>query len=146
MPEYRETKELPYSIERLFAIVADVEKYPDFLPWCSAARVYSRDGNTFLADLVISFSGFTERYTSLVTVSPPDSTGIASITAALEKGSFKRLDSKWSMQKITAESTRVDFFVDFEFKSKILDKLMGSMFTSATKQMMQAFQERADKV
>ncbi|MBN8543124.1 MAG: type II toxin-antitoxin system RatA family toxin [Alphaproteobacteria bacterium] len=137
MPSHSETRPSPYSPEQLMAMVLDVEKYPEFLPWCRAARIVERHADYFLGELVISFNHLTERYTSKVTALKND------IKVELVKGPFKHLTNHWRFEP-TATGTNIHFHLDFEFKSKLLDTLMGGLFTRATEKMTMAFMTRAD--
>ncbi len=139
MPRHAETRHLPYRPEQLFDLVADVGSYPEFLPWCTAARIRSRSETLLIADLVIGFKGISERFTSRVQLDRP---GLF-IDVDYEKGPFKHLDNRW---KFTAEEggCLVDFKVDFEFRSRILETLIGVVFTEAVRKMVSAFETRAD--
>jgi coenzyme Q-binding protein COQ10 len=139
MPIHVENQFSPYSPQQLFDMVADVEKYPHFLPWCRAARVIERKDNEFLGELIISFAHITESYTSKVTLNPE--AGI--IDVAMVKGPFEYLTNHW---KFTASEggTIIDFALDFKFRSKILEKLIGGLFSKASAKMVDAFKARAD--
>lgn len=140
MPSHSEQKILPYSAEQHFDLVVDIEKYPEFLPWCRAARVLERKEGEIRAELVISFAHMTERYTSCVVMNRPHA-----IDVTMVKGPFEHLVNRW---KFTAmeNGTQIDFFIDFKFKSKILEKLIGSMFSKATDKMIDAFDARAKQL
>ncbi|MDE3037408.1 MAG: type II toxin-antitoxin system RatA family toxin [Pseudomonadota bacterium] len=140
MTSHTEQQISPYSPQQLFDLVADVERYPEFLPWCRAARVLEHKDGEILAELVISFAHLTERYTSRVTLSPPDA-----IDAAMIKGPFTHLENRW---RFTPEGggTRIDFFLDFRFRSKLLEKLIGGLFGKAAAKMTGAFKTRADEL
>lgn len=120
-------------------MVADIEKYPEFLPWCRAARILERKDGELLAELVISFKHLTESYVSRVVLSPP-----GHIDVAMVRGPFEHLVNKWSFTPQENGQTRIDFLLDFKFRSKILEKLMGALFSRATDHMAQVFKERAD--
>lgn len=137
MPRHEERRVLPYRPEQLFALVADIEKYPEFLPWCVAARIRSRAENLVVADLVIGFKMFRERFTSRVTLKPPDR-----IDVSYADGPFKHLANHWvfSPHPVGCE---LDFFVDFEFRSRLLDRLIGALFDEAVRRMVAAFETRA---
>ena len=142
MPTHAEKKHLPYAPEQMFELVLDVEKYPEFLPWCVATRIRSResgeDGDTIVADMVIGYKMFRERFTSKVILNRP---GLR-IDVAYSEGPFKYLNNHWVFEK-DGEGTIVDFYVDFEFRSRILQKLIGSVFNEAVKIMVYAFEKRA---
>jgi coenzyme Q-binding protein COQ10 len=137
MPTHAEQRVLPYTPEQLFQLVADVARYPEFLPWCVASRIRSRDGDVFFADLVIGFKMVRERFTSKVTLSRPDR-----IDVTYTEGPFKHLNNHWVF-KPHAEGTEIDFYVDFEFRSKMLQALIGALFNEAVKMMVGAFEKRA---
>lgn len=138
MPRHTDTQFFPYSPEQLFALVADVEKYPQFLPWCRAARVTERQEHTFLGELIISFAHMSESYVSRITLTP-----YSAIDVVMVRGPFEHLTNSW---RFTPEhgGTRIDFTLDFQFRSKILEKLMGGLFAKATARMVDAFSARAD--
>jgi len=137
MPTHAERRFLPYSQEQLFALVADVERYPEFLPWCVAARIRSRDENVLTADLVIGFKMVRERFTSRVTLGRPDR-----IDVEYTEGPLRYLNNHWGFEPKEGGCV-IDFFVDFEFKSMILQKLIGALFNEATRRMVGAFETRA---
>ena len=137
MPTHAEQRVLPYSQEQLFELVADVARYPEFLPWCVASRIRSRDGDVFFADLVIGFKMVRERFTSKVTLSRPDR-----VDVTYTEGPFKHLNNHWVFRP-HAEGTEIDFYVDFEFRSKLLQTMIGALFNEAVKLMVGAFEKRA---
>jgi coenzyme Q-binding protein COQ10 len=137
MPTHAEQRVLPYTPEQLFALVADVERYPEFLPWCVAARVRERKPDLIVADLVIGFSMFRERFTSRVRLDPPHR-----IDVAYSEGPFRYLNNHWIFEKVPG-GCRIDFFVDFEFKSKILQRVIEVLFGEAVRRMVSAFENRA---
>jgi coenzyme Q-binding protein COQ10 len=137
MPTHAERQILPYRPEQLFDLVADVAKYPRFLPWCVAARVRSRTDNQIVADLTIGYGPFRETFTSRVTLSHPDR-----IDVRYEKGPFRYLNNHWLFNP-HAQGTEVDFFVDFEFHSRILQAAIGLVFNEAVRRMVAAFHKRA---
>jgi len=143
MHRYSETKILPYTPAQLFALVVDIEKYPEFLPWCRAARIVSREEGSFLGELMISFSHLTERYTSRVTPTPPTATREGIIEVALVSGPFTHLNNHWRFVS-HADGCEIHLDLDFEFKSKLLDKMLGGMFGRATAKMVGAFTTRAE--
>jgi coenzyme Q-binding protein COQ10 len=137
MPKHAERRRLPYRPEQMFALVADIERYPEFLPWCVGARIRRRDGDTVHADLVIGFKMFRERFTSKVVLSPP-----GRIDVEYAEGPFRYLRNHWTFLP-TEEGCEVDFYVDFEFRSLVLQKVIGVVFTEAVKRMVAAFESRA---
>jgi coenzyme Q-binding protein COQ10 len=140
MPTWSEKRRLPYQPDQLYQLVADVERYPEFLPWCLAAKIRKRDGATVHADLVIGFKMFRERFTSKVTLSPPDR-----IDVAYADGPFRYLDNHWIFLP-TDDGTEIDFFVDFEFKNRMLQKVIEVLFNEAVRRMVAAFEARAKQL
>ena len=137
MPTYAEKKILPYRPEQLFDLVADIERYPEFLPWCVAARIRRRTGNEVLADLVIGFKMVRERFTSRVVLSAPDR-----IDVEYTEGPFRYLNNHWIFSP-AGEGCLIDFYVDFEFRSKLLQTIIGALFGEAVHRMVAAFENRA---
>lgn len=137
MPKHTEQKLLPYSQQQLFALVSDVGRYPEFLPWCIGARVYNRQSERFDADVIIGFKMFREKFTSRVTFEEHKSVDVDYIT-----GPMKRLYNHW---RFIPQGTGclVDFEVDFEFDSRMLEQMIGKVFTEATERMIGAFENRA---
>ncbi len=135
---------MPYSAEQMYALIADVPAYPEFLPWCAGARVRSRrpdeEGKEIVdADLIISFKVFRERFGSRVILHPEAQT----IDVSYLDGPFRYLTNNWKFIPIDEASCEVDFFVDFEFKSKTLQAIIGVVFGEAMRRVVRAFEERA---
>jgi coenzyme Q-binding protein COQ10 len=146
---HAEKRLLPYTPEQLFDLVRDVEKYPEFLPWCQALRVRKRDateaGEVLVADMVIGFKMFRERFTSRVEANPGLGATPPRIDVEYTDGPFKFLKNHWIF--IAAEGgTEIDFYVDFEFRAKILEKAIGVVFNEAVQKMVNAFETRADAI
>lgn len=146
MPRHSETKLLPYRAEQMFDLVADVARYPEFLPWTAAARVRSTrpiaGGEEMLADLVISFKVFRERFGSRVTLLP----GQKRILTEYIDGPFKHLKSVWSFADRPEGGCEVGFEVDFEFKNALLAGIIGLVFNEAMTRVVRAFEMRAEKL
>jgi coenzyme Q-binding protein COQ10 len=143
MPSHQETRILPYTVEQIFLLVADVESYPKFLPWCVGSRILKRAENSFLAELVISFKQFRESYTSNVKLTPPLPSRNAAIDVELVNGPFEHLVNRWKFLPEEGGKCRVEFFIEFRFKSRILDMLISGFFSRATEKMVQSFESRA---
>ena len=139
MPTHAEKRTLPYSAEQLFALVADVEKYPEFLPWCAASRITKREENVFYADLVIGYKMARDKFGSRVTLSAPDHIHVEYLS-----GPMKHLSNHWRFIPEPDGSCTIDFYVDFEFKSKIFQSLIEVFFNEVVKRMVAAFEERAN--
>jgi len=146
MPTQAEKKILPYSAQQMYELAADVAAYPQFLPWISAARIRSYDvlddHELMMADLVISFKVFRERFGSKVVLQPD----IHRIEMDYLDGPFKYLHSYWQFTDRDGGGCDVDFFVDFEFKNIILQKLIGVVFGEAVRRTMKAFEGRAKEL
>ncbi|MDO5603947.1 MAG: type II toxin-antitoxin system RatA family toxin [Paracoccus sp. (in: a-proteobacteria)] len=143
MPQRSDTRKLPYSARQMYDLVADVARYPEFLPWNSAARIRSRrpgpDGSEVIeADLVISFKVFRERFGSRVTLWPEQ----MRIDTEYLDGPFRHLHSGWTFTDLPA-GCEVNFFVDFEFRNAILARLIGVVFDEAMSRIVRAFEDRA---
>jgi coenzyme Q-binding protein COQ10 len=137
MPTHAEQRVLPYSPEQLYALIADVERYPEFLPWCVGARIRARQADLIVADLIIGFRMFRERFTSRVALDPP-----CRIDVAYTDGPFRYLNNHWKFERVP-QGCRIDFFVDFEFKSRLLQKVIEVLFGAAVRRMVAAFEGRA---
>ncbi len=140
MPTHAELRVVTYTPEQMFDLVADVGKYPQFLPWCSAARVRSHTDDEEVADLTISFGPFRESFTSRVTLERPER-----VRVRYENGPFRYLNNQWRFSP-DPRGCKVDFFVDFEFKSRILQAAIGVVFNQAVSRMVNAFLKRAREV
>lgn len=125
----------------MFALIADVERYPEFLPWCAATRIKSREGDVFTADLLAAFGAFRERFTSRVILDPAAKT----ITIEYLTGPFQHLTNGWKFLPEEGGCI-VDFDIDFAFKSKTLETLISAVFTRAVEKMTAAFVERAERL
>jgi coenzyme Q-binding protein COQ10 len=138
MPRHSETKHLPYTPEQLFDLVADVARYDEFLPWVVAVRVRSSSEQETVADLVVGFNAFKERFTSRVTKERA-----RRITVDYIEGPLKYLHNEWRFEPAADGGTDVQFSVDFAFKSRIFEALAGQMFDRALRRMTGAFETRA---
>ena len=144
---HTERRVLPFTPRALFDLVADIERYPEFLPWCLAARIRSRQGNVVVADLVIGHRLIRERFTSRVVLTPPESENSEGrIDVEYIEGPMQHMSNRWIFHPVTPNSTEIDFYVDFAFRSKMLEKLMGLVFHEAVTRMVRAFETRALKI
>ena len=145
MINHSETRSLKYSTDQMFNLVADVESYPSFIPWCSAVRVTSRtenkngDYDVLVADMRVSFKVFKESFSSRVTLYPLSK----HITVDYINGPFKFLTNKWVFIEANNGCT-INFNVEFEFKSKIMQRLIGVVFQEAMRRIVRSFEQRAD--
>jgi len=143
MPTHTEDREMPYSADQLYALVADIESYSQFLPWVSAARIRrvvdTPEGQVIDADLVVSFKVFRERFGSRVTLNPV----ARRIDVEYLEGPFRYLNNHWSFEPLGEDRCRVRFFVDFEFRSRTLQAIIGVVFNEAMQRIVRAFEARA---
>ena len=138
MPRHSESRHLPYTPEQLFEMVADVGHYDEFLPWVVAVRVRSSSETETLADLVVGFSAFKERFTSRVVKERPDR-----IVVDYVEGPLKYLHTEWRFEPAGDGGTNLHFSVDFAFRSRLFEALAGQMFDRALRRMTGAFEQRA---
>lgn len=137
MPTHAEKRVLRYTPEQMFNLVADVRRYPEFLPWCVGARIVSQTETELVADLTIGFKMFRETFRSRVALERPHA-----VRVRYENGPFRYLNNNWTFTPVEA-GTEVDFFVDFEFKSRLLQAVIGTVFNEAVRLMVRAFERRA---
>src|SRR3974377_1374782 len=137
MPTHAEQRVLAYTPEQLFALVAGTERSPEFPPWCPAARIKDRRANLIVADLIIGFRMFRERFTSRVALDAP-----RRIDVTYAEGPFRRLNNHGVFETAPG-GCRIDFYVDFEFKSRLMQKLIEVLFSEAVRRMVGVFEKRA---
>ena len=146
MPSHKETKILPYSAQQMLELILDIENYPKFLPWCLAAKITNRvNQDHLIADLVISFKAFSEKYTSEVKTTKISEDEYKVEVIAIY-GPFKNLVNKWHFKNLSNDNkhlSTIEFFIDFQFKSIIMEKMIGVIFEKATNKMIEAFEKRA---
>jgi len=141
MPKYAERRVLGHSPQQMFELVADVERYSEFLPWCLGTRITNRDQSSLDADMLIGFHMIRERFGSHVELDRDNHM----INVRYTYGPFRYLINHW--QFLThGTGCEVDFSVDFEFRSRLLQKIMGIVFTEAVHRMVRAFEARALEV
>jgi len=138
MPRHSEARHLPYTPEQMFDLVADVARYDEFLPWVVAVRIRSASAEEIVADLVVGFNAFKERFTSKVTLDRPKLICVDYI-----EGPLKYLRNEWKFEPAPEGGTNVHFSVDFAFRSRIFESLAGQMFDRALRRMTGAFETRA---
>ena len=138
MPRHSEKRNLPYSPEEMFDLVADVGRYQEFLPWVAATRIRSNSDTLVVADLVVGFRSLKETFTSRVEKQRP-----RHITVDYVEGPLKYLKNDWEFTPDGKGGTDIDFCVDFAFKSRIFETIAGQMFDRALRRMIAAFEERA---
>ncbi len=143
MPIHSETRHLPFTAQQMYDLVADVAKYPQFLPWCAAARIRRTfevgEAEVMEADLVISFKVFRERFGSRVTLFAKDK----KIDTEYLDGPFKYMKSDWHFEEAPDGGCNISFHVDFEFKNAVLQGIIGVVFNEAMHRIVRAFEQRA---
>ncbi len=144
MPILEEEYFSNHSVEQLYNLVIDIERYPEFLPWCSSAEIIEESSSELIADLIINFKAFTEHYRSRVSLTPPKN-GKAKVDVDLISGPFKNLENYWSFEA-RGDQTKISFYINFEFKSQLFEKLIGMVFSIACQKMVQAFEARAKEL
>ncbi|MFQ0814405.1 cyclase [Brucella anthropi] len=147
MPQFTTVRRVHHRADQMFGLVADVEKYPQFLPMCEALSVRSRkerDGKALLiADMTVGYKLIRETFTSQVLLKPDDNV----IDVKYLDGPFRYLDNRWTFRPVgDGSECDVEFFIDYEFKSRTLGILMGTMFDLAFKKFSEAFEKRADQI
>ena len=146
MKVHTETKILPFKPDEIFELVGDVARYPEFLPWCTGARIRDREktstGETMIADLMIGFKMVREKFTSRVTLDRPD----RRIDVEYISGPFQHLKNHWNFSATPSGQCQIDFHLEFEFSSVLLQKLIGVLFHEAVRRMVAAFEARAHQL
>lgn len=146
MPQFSTKRRVRHAATDMFDLVADVEKYPQFVPLCSALTVKTRaekDGRTVLvADMTVAYRVIRETFTSRVTL---DRQSLTILVEYLD-GPFKRMQNRWIFYSVETKVCDVEFFIDYEFRSRTLAMLMGAMFDAAFRRFAVAFEQRADEI
>ena len=139
MTTHQEKRVIPHTPQNLYDLVQDVKSYPQFLPWCLAARIKSNDDDRMVADLIIGFRLYRERFTSYVNLKPDEMV----ILVEYAEGPFKYLKNSWVFRD-HPDGCEIDFYVDFEFNSQLFQSVVETLFSEAVKRMVRAFETRAD--
>jgi coenzyme Q-binding protein COQ10 len=147
MPSFSTKRRVRHSAVDMFDLVADGEKYPEFVPLCAALRVKSRtpkgeDITVLIADMTVAYKIIRETFTSRVTLDRPN----LKILVEYLDGPFKRLQNRWSFRPAGENACEVEFFIEYEFRSRTLAMLMGAMFDTAFRKFAAAFEKRADEI
>jgi len=140
MPTHAEKKKLPYTVDQMFDLVADIERYGEFLPWCVACRKTAGDSDTIEADLIIGYKMIREKFKSRVVLDRPDH-----IRVEYMDGPLKSLSNDWKFIP-DGDGCIIDFYVDFEFKNPMLQGLITMFFEKAVTRMVSAFEKRAEEL
>jgi coenzyme Q-binding protein COQ10 len=141
MPHHQEKRALPFDPAQLFDLVADIGRYPEFLPWCKGARILKREGNIVTADLIVGYKMFREKFTSIVTLDKP-----RAISVKYLSGPLAHLTNEWEFRPGAKGGCDLFFHVDFDFRSPLLRAMMEPFFDKAMRKMAGAFEERAKEL
>lgn len=147
MPSFRTTRRVQHTAEEMFDLVADVERYPEFVPLCQQLKIRrsaeaGEGARVIVADMTVAFGPVKETFTSQVTLDKP---GLSILVEYID-GPFKQLENRWRFRPDGEAHCNVDFFISYEFRSKALALLMGSVFDKAFHKLSEAFEKRADVV
>lgn len=147
MPEFSTTHRVPHSARDMFALVADVERYPEFVPLCQAMTMRRREPDEggreiFLADMTVAYKLFHETFTTRVTLDP----AVPRVDVEYVDGPFRHLVNRWRFRDLGDNGCEVDFFISYEFVSRTMQLLTGAVFDRAFRKFVDAFEERADLV
>ena len=147
MPKFSTTRRVRHAADKMFDLVADVERYPEFVPLCQSLRVHRRTESgegieTVVADMTVAYKVMRETFTSRVTLDRPN----LQILVEYLDGPFSRMENRWDFHPSSERTCEVEFFITYEFKSRMLGMLMGAMFEAAFRRFAQAFERRADAV
>ena len=143
MPKFNQNREIPYKAKFIRKIILDVESYPEFLPWCSDAKILERKKNYFIANLAINFNGIKIDYDSEIDFYASKKQEIINVKAI--SGPFRKLNNVWTINSIK-DNCNIDFFIDFELNSIMLNGLLEMVFSIATKKMITSFEQRAKQI
>jgi coenzyme Q-binding protein COQ10 len=136
---HRETRIVPYCADLMYRVVSDVERYPEFLPWVLGLRVKSRSDTVVIAQMMVGYRGFREKYTSKVVLDP----GALTVDVGQTEGPFRKLENHWRFTPAGPDTCEVQFAIDFEFRSRLLGAVAGAAFEKALMKMTEAFEARA---
>ncbi|MFY9287570.1 MAG: type II toxin-antitoxin system RatA family toxin [Alphaproteobacteria bacterium] len=140
MPQHTEKRHLPYTPEQIFSLVAEVERYPEFLPWCKGVRIIRREQGKMTADLIIGYKMFQEKFTSEVMLDKPHVISVRYLS-----GPLAHLTNQWGFKPV-GKGCELSFHVDFDFHSSILRSAMEMFFDKALLKMVAAFEARAKEL
>jgi coenzyme Q-binding protein COQ10 len=147
MPRFNSRRQVKHSATQMFDLVADVERYPEFVPLCQSLTIRQRsqrpDGTeVVVADMTVSFKLVRETFTSRVTLDRPN----LKIMVEYLRGPFSSMENRWTFEPKSEDACEVGFYIAYEFRSRMLAMLMGTMFDAAFQRFAAAFEKRADKV
>ena len=139
MFNYKTIKKINFSDKQIFDLIIDIEKYPEFLPWCKSTNIYDKNSNTFYSDMEVGFNLIKAKFTSKVTVLESKN-----IHSEAINGPFHKMNNLWEIEKLSKNKCLITLNVEFDFKSFLLKNLMGQLFEVASIKMIDAFENRAE--
>ena len=139
MVKFSVIRNLNFSDQQMYNLISDVNKYPEFLPWCISTNVYNMSNDVFYSDMEIGFKLINERFTSKVSLTP-----LNQVASEAINGPFEKMINIWEIEYISKDKCEVCLHIEFEFKSFLLQSIMGTLFENASKKMIIAFEERAN--
>ena|ERR1700752_330414 len=147
MPQFSTKRRVRHAAAKMFDLVADVERYPEFVPLCRNLKVKSRtvkeEGvEVLVADMTVAYKLVRETFTSRITLDKPK----LQILVEYLSGPFSRLQNRWTFHPVDEHACDVEFFIEYEFRSRVLAALMGAMFDAAFRRFAAAFEKRADEI
>jgi coenzyme Q-binding protein COQ10 len=147
MPQFRTKRHVKHPASDMFYLIADMERYPEFVPLCQSMRVRKRTTGgegieTVVADMTVAYKIVRETFTSRVTLDRPN----LQILVEYLNGPFSRMENRWEFHPVAERACEVEFFISYEFRSRVFAMLMGAMFETAFRRFAEAFERRADKV
>ncbi|WP_353280702.1 type II toxin-antitoxin system RatA family toxin [Wolbachia endosymbiont (group B) of Cyclophora punctaria] len=144
--QYKEQGVFFCSSHRVFQVVIDVEKYPDFVPWCKAVYIKEKTDSQMIVDLLAAFHGIKGSYTSEVTYLAPNGINESWIKAVSSNGIFKHLYNEWKFTPMSKNKTMVEFYIEFEFKSNLFSTLLNSVYKYVQNKIITAFKDRLESL
>ena len=141
MSAFTERQHLPHAAPQLFDLVANVERYPEFLPWVIEARILHRKGHTIAVDMTVEVGPLRKRFSTIATLDRPHRIDIRSGDSM-----FDRFEQRWAFERAAEGGTNVEYHIDFKFRSRVLQTLMGASFANKAVATMSAFKHRAHRL
>lgn len=149
MPSVKNDRVLPYSVDVLYDVITDIEKYCDFIPWCKGVKAISRSANSVISDVEVEFLFIKEKYRSIAKFDPPQRQNnkiIARADVEMLEGSFDHFSTIWDLKSISDDKVLVSFRCDFAFKNPIYNAISKTVLMAANKKIINSFIKRVDFV
>lgn len=143
MHSFQKSTSVAKKAATVFNLITDIESYPEFVPWCQKVQIISKDVNRTVAEMLINYKSFTEKYVSNILTSEDNNRYRVEVTAI--SGPFRSLNNTWIIEK-NDDACHVDFYISLQFKSFVLDKMIGPFFKGATEKMIKAFEEKVSSL